>query len=234
MSPSDTDRHTRVRPRAARRWRLVLLSGACLVPVLLLGAFLALTFRPAWYQPGAVDRGRLLADKTALAQLQDDISAALNAGRTARFRLDEAQLNRWLTARGELWPELGADPEGIGQPVVRLADGVIRVAVLARVRGAEAIVELAGRVEPTAESIVVHCAHVRVGAVPIPRDWVLGQVSRRLARAANTKLTVAHGALRLANEWVWPNGKRRFRAAEIVVSAGAVEVALEPLGSAGR
>lgn len=204
------------------------------MPVLLLGAYLALTFRPAWYQPAAVDRGRLHADKTALAQLQDDISAALNAGRTARIRLDEAQFNRWLTARGELWPELGADPEGIEQPVVRLADGVIQIAALARVRGAEGVVELAGRVEPTAESIVVQCEHVRVGAVPIPRDWVLGQVSRRLARAANTKLTVTDGALRLANEWVWPNGKRRFRVAEFVVSAGAVEVALEPLGSASR
>lgn len=234
MPPDKSDRHTPGRPRAARRWRRVLLIGAGLVPVLLLGAFLALTFRPAWYQPGAVDRGRLLADKTALAQLQDDISAALNAGRTARFRLDEAQLNRWLTARGELWPELGADPEGIGQPVVRLADGVIQIAALARVRGAEGVVELAGRVEPAAEGIVIRCEHVHLGAVPIPRDWVLGQVSRRLARAADTKLTVADGALRLANEWVWPNGKRRFRVAELVVAAGAVEVALEPLGGAGR
>jgi hypothetical protein len=71
------------------------------------------TCRPEWYAPAAIDRVQLKSDKADFANLLDRIGAALNAGEAIEFEITEHQLNRWLAARGEIWPALRFEVQGL-------------------------------------------------------------------------------------------------------------------------
>ena len=214
-----------------RRWVLLACAGLF---VLFASLGVAATRRPGWYRPEPIDRERLHADKAALVSLQDEISAALNSGHEIRFRLDEAQINRWLAARAEMWPESAMELGSLQDPQVSLADGEIRIGATATKGSLRTVVALVCRVEVGEERIVVEHGGVRLGAIPVPAAWISDLIRRvsinsHGAIQANSPRTVA-----LENDWVWPNGKRRCRLRELHVSAGAAEVVLEPLATGRR
>lgn len=220
----------RGRGRGAYRWRHV----ALLAGLVLLLAAVALTWtatrRPAWYQPAAVDPGRLHDDKGALAALMDEIGAALNGGRNLTFELREDQVNRWIAARAEMWPGAPAALGPLSDPQVLFLGDRIRIAATIAHGGVRTVVSLTGRIKVTPDSLFVECESARLGALPVPREWVAKW-------AAQMPLVAKHLAIRpggdrtvsLANEWVWPNGKRRCRLGELQVLNGVARVVLEPL-----
>ncbi len=219
-------------PGKRRLWLYVGLSAAALLVLLLVSLGLALTWRPAWYQPAALDRARLHEDKTALARLQDDISAALNAGREIRVALTEEQVNRWLAARDELWPEALLDAQGVDQPHVSFLDGAARLAVTLR-RGAwGSVAGVVCRPELRGEEIRLHFEHTTLGAVPIASGWVDGLLAGVPATAGVRK--PGTNTITLPREWTWPNGKRPCRLREFKLSAGRLEFVLEPVGVLAR
>lgn len=239
MSPPATaSRPLRVR---RGRWRILAGAGGAAVVGLLLAGVLAAAWRPGWYRPAAVDHELLRADKAALFALQDQISAALNAGRPARFELRAEQVNRWLAARAELWPEVGLDLGPLCDPLVRLGPGAVQAAATAGGGGLRAVLSLTWRVQVTPDAIVVEAAAARLGALPIPAGWAAG-LWRDLplegvagGPLAGTARVTALGrsAVRIDNAWVWPNGRRRCRLAELRFSADVVTVQIDPL-PAGR
>lgn len=224
-------------PRPARRrmgWRKRVLLSAAGVVVVLAGFGLAVTRRPGWYRPAPIDRERLRADKVALVGLQDEISAAINSGHEIRIRLDEAQINRWLAARAEMWPDWLIDLGSLEDPQVSLGEGEIRIGATAIKGSLRTVVALACRVDVREEGVVLDYGGVRLGAIPVPERWISDLVDQVSANSEGAIHADAPGTVALENDWVWPNGRRRCRLRELVVSDGAVEVVLEPLAVGRR
>lgn len=215
-------------PVAARRRRLVrsllvaLLTGLAAV----LALFLAMTCRPSWYAPRAIDYARLRQDKADLLVLQDQISAALNAGRSVEIELNAAQLNRWLAARAALWPELGSGWTGVDDPFVRLEEGRVRVAVRVHGGSGGAIASATFAVDVTERELRLTCASARLGLVPIPSGWI------RSALTSVDTLSAIDGTgdqFAIENYFIWPNGKRPCKLAVVEIGESRLRLILEPV-----
>lgn len=218
----------KLRPTLARRnWRTTaLVAGAGLT---LTSVWMAVTRQPEWYHPRPIDRTRLHADKAALAGLFDNISAALNADHEIRFRLDEEQLNRWLAARAEMFPDAMMDLGTLEDPQVSLVNGEIRIGATATAGRVRAVLALACRVELQKERVTVLYKGLRLGVVPLPASWLPDPVNALSADGRSAIQVRAPGLVALSNDWVWPNGKRHCRLRELRVVDGAAEVVVEPL-----
>ncbi len=208
--------------RGAGCWKHAIVAGAV---TLLLGGgglLVGLVWRPAWYRPAAVDYGRLREDKAALVALEEEISAALNAGRSIRVEIRAEQLNRWLAARHEIWPNLIAELADLEDPVAEIGAGTVRLGVLWKRGHWRAVLSVQAEVLETRDELAVRCDAPRVGAVPIPRDWVAG-IPPAMGATWDTS-----GVLRIPNCWIWPNGRRACRLTALECRPGVVMVELGP------
>lgn len=210
-----------------RRWRstaLWLALAGVPLGVVLLG--LGATCRPAWYAPPAVDVGRLRDDKAALLDIENRISAALNAGRAVRIEVTAAQVNRWLAAREEFQPFAQLNFGPLERPMVDMHRGALHVAATVPWRGARPVAQFAVRPVLTAEALQLEIVGVRLGTIPIPRTWIAAALD-----AAGQNGGQRSGAtLILPRTGTWPNGKCPFRLREVTVGEGALTFVLEPLG----
>ncbi len=209
----------------------MLIGGAAGAGVLVALA-LAATYRPGWYSPVSVDHTRLRGDKRELAALLDEIGAALNAGRPVTFELHADQVQRWIAARSEMWPEAVIDLGPIREVMVLFDAGRVRVGAEVASGAVRVVVSLVCRAEVDGECVRLEYDSVRMGAVPVPRSWVAGMIARVRLSAGTERYIGQDGVIRLRNEWVWPNGRRRCRIAKLALSNGVARVTLEPL--AGR
>jgi hypothetical protein len=214
--------------RAGASWRVAGWSLCVIVPATAAGLGLAVTYRPAWYRPTSVDHSRLRTDKAALADLQEQISAALNSGREVRFQLHEDQLNRWLAARAEIWPDALTELDRWRHPQVSMADGYVRLGATARCGSFESVVALTCRVELSDNEVVLRFDGPRLGALPIPQGWVSNPFGGSPASSHSVIRAGGPGALIIANGWTWPNGRRRCRLRSLAIAAGVADVVIEP------
>lgn len=221
---------TQARARSRRtRWRIWLVSAAALAFLLLLGLVVAATYRPAWYAPAPIDFARLRDDKAALAALEDEISAALNAGREIRLQINAAQINRWLAARAEIWPQAAIPLANLDQPQVLLRDGQFSIGATGSAGEWRAVVALTGTVTVHDDRVSLELLAAHVGAVPIPAARLTQRLAGLVADHGHLRPTGDGRTLSLPNEWVWPNGKRRCRLREVSIRAGVMEVVLQPM-----
>lgn len=217
------------RPRRRRIGRVVLIALAILTGLALVLGGLA-SCRPAWYRPASIDHARLQADQADLVRLADAIGGALNAGEAIEFRLPADQINRWLAARRELFPEV-VFPELdrlLARPMVTIEDGALLGAALVEAGGWPMVLSAALRPRLLGEHIEVELADVRMGRLSAPQIAV-DEVARALRRAQSPPDTaMGESRIRLPRRHVWPNGKRRFQVALLELADGAVRVRLEP------
>lgn len=225
MTPSD---RTRLR------------RGAILLAALLTGVGIllpaGLTCRPSWYSTPQIDHNRLEEDKRALAALVDGISAELNAGRTVRVTLMQDQLNRWLTARREIWDVWPGVParslDLLLDPVVLIeSGGRLRIAGLADWRGWRVPLAFAATLAASDGYMRVEKYDAKAGLWPIPRQWIPRQLIAASRGAASQSDS---GAILVENEFTWPNGKVRYRVVEMRTETGAMFITLQPLNRERR
>jgi hypothetical protein len=217
------------RPR--RRWlRLALLVLPVAVAGLLLALGAALTCCPSWYEPPSIDYSRLQDDKRAQLRLENRISAALNDNRPVEFELDQAQVNRWIAARHELWPAEAPSFEPFERPQVVLLDGNrLRVGALLDHAGMQLVLSATLHLEAQPDGLVVNWDALRAGALPVPRRLIAGAARRLTDRLELDSQALFNQSITLPVEATWPNGKRRFRIADLSIRAGVMRVSLEPL-----
>lgn len=219
--------------RAATPWLRRLLRygllSAGLGVLAVVGLLVAITWKPAWYQPSAVDYARLDADKSFVAGAADRIGDALNHGQPITLEFDEAQLNRILTAREE-WPqgrEYSLGP--ISDPYIDLRGGDrIRLGARANYGGLRTIVSATVGIGVTNDLLTITLEEGAAGVAPAP-GGVLERVTMQLAEQAGQRsLEQTPGALTLANDFVWPNGRVRYRVIEIRTEESKLRVTLMP------
>lgn len=213
--------------RARRHWLVIGLL--ILLPLVLLSATaLIALYRPADYRPASVDHRLLNDDKRDLVNLVDRISGALNAGEAITIVLDEQQVNRWIVARGHLWPDVTLDITPLEHPQVTLRPGVVKIAAtLAQARW-RAVLTLACAIETTPESVRIECVGAAIGALPLPIRWALRWSEAAIATNLPREYRVSSGRLSLPNRFRWPNGDRRFSVDSIAIVDGAVHIVLIP------
>jgi len=229
LTPTEEFAPPRILRRRRRRWRLLLvvLPLVVLAAVLCVGA--ALTCQPAWYQPRSIDYERLEDDKRAQHRLENTISATLNDDRPVEFSLDEAQLNRWIAARQELWPTELPSIDPFSRPQVLLENGNrLRLAARVEHSGMQVVLSAMFQVDLQADALVVTWDSVQAGALPTPRA-LLEKAARKVAERLDLPdHAVTDGRITLPNEWLWPNGKRPFRISGFLITSGELHVRLEP------
>ncbi|MFQ5805144.1 MAG: hypothetical protein ACE5I3_01700 [Phycisphaerae bacterium] len=217
--------------RSRRNWlRLTLVLLPVAVLGLLLSAGAALTCRPAWYRPVSIDYSRLPEDKRAQLRLENEISAALNRNAPIEIELDEAQVNRWIAARHELWPTEAPSLEPFQRPQVVFRRGNrVRLAALVEQSGMQVVLSATFHVDLQPDALVVTWDAVHAGALPTPRKLIEKAARKLTRRLGLAEQDVTHGRMTLPVEGTWPNGKRRVRIANLVISDGVVHVSLAPL-----
>lgn len=217
------------RRRTWLRWTRLLSIASGLVAV---GYLSLASMRPAWYQPVPIDFARLPDDKSALFSVENAISAALNAGRPATITLDEAQLNRWIAARGELDAASLASSAGWSDPVVRLEAGTIRLG--ARLERGKAPFVMSVALRPVVDDGVldVRIEAISIGRARVPVSLLLPWVRSLTTESLPNELALHDRGVRVVGRLVWPNGRRAFRVSSVDVELGHVTFVLEPLATA--
>ena len=203
--------------------------GVTIVVLPLVGG-LALTCRPSWYQPVSIDYTHLQEDKRTQLRLENEISAALNNNRAVEIELEEAQVNRWIAARDELWPGETPSLEPFPRPqVVFLEPNRVRLAALVERSGMPVVLSATFQIDLQADGLVLSWERARAGVLPTPGK-LIEQAARRLTRRLRLDEQAATaGQVTLPGEWTWPNGKRRFRLADLAINDGVLRVTLVPL-----
>jgi hypothetical protein len=195
----------------------------------------AVTCRPAWYAPQAVDYVRLPEDKRALVSTVDRISAELQGTAPVTVQVDDEQVNRWIAARHELSPEEWLDAKlpdlnGLPPPHVSfLAGDRVRIAVLTERGGFGTVVSAVIRVHVLGDEVAIELDAVRLGRLPVPRSWVT-EALQGWERGSIREALAPDGTWRVPNDFVWPNGRRRFRLAAVRTSDNRLMLELDPLG----
>lgn len=223
-------RHATARIGTQRGRRRVLLLGSTALLLLAVGAAGAIGWRPSWYAAEPIDRQRLEEDKRDLAELLSGISDALNAGRPADVSIDRAQLNRWLAARRELWPEGDQLPSWLSEPRVGFEQpdrvqvgGLLRLGVLA------AVLSVEFSVRADSAYLYLNPTDAAVGSLPITAGWALTEVIAHGDGQMQKATIDGRPALKVLNEWVWPNGKVPFCVQNLRITPQRLSARLEPL-----
>lgn len=189
----------------------------------------ALTCRPPWYQPLSIDYSRLEDDKRAQLRLENRISAALNRGSPIEIELDEAQVNRWIAARHELWPGEVPSLEPFRRPqLVFLDRNRIRLGALVEHSALKVVLSVTFRIDLQPDNLVVTLEAVHAGTLPAPRRVIRPAAAKLADRSGLPEEAIAEGRIALPNEGTWPNGKRRFRVSDLSIRKGTIRVRLEP------
>lgn len=224
--------------RTLRRFlRTALLSlGSTLVLLIILGC--AVTCRPSWYQPGAIDVARLEDDKRDLVRLLDGVGDALNQSLPIDIELDEAQVNRWIAARRELPldledPAVAAFADVLGQlesPCVRfLGDDRIRLGAMVEYAGFRTVAAASLKLVLEDGRVRIAPDGVSAGVLPLPARALLRRVDEAVAGQGGAGPVFRDGAAEAPDHGRWPNGKRPFRVARLSVVSGRLQARLVPL-----
>ncbi|QOJ13565.1 MAG: hypothetical protein HRU75_02435 [Planctomycetia bacterium] len=214
------------------RWRLrhVLYALAAL-GVMTIGVLaLIASWRPTTYQPPAIDRARLPDDQRDLVNLLDRIGAALNEGRAITFSLEEAQLNRWLAARDELFIDTKLDlPPEVQGPQIRISErGMFELAAQFDTGFFRPVVRLGIAASLEGDDVRVSPGSLYVGGLRLMWSG-LPQGMIRTGGSTSANLRVIGNEVLVQNRFTWSNGRRDFSVTQLDFAASRVTITFTPI-----
>ena len=221
-----------------------------LFPLAAVSLWLALAYRPGWYQPPTLSDADLVRAHSSAISRIDFVSDRIVAGMPFEVELTERELNEWLAILPNAWPAvLDKLPPEIRHPVVRLGEGSMLLGMHYSRSGWQSIlsVSVTLSVASNGESVQVQVTEVHSGAVPVPGfvvDRILGlspeggegQPASEPRSSPNGAEVMAashdrivHRSFDYPNRFIWFNGKRPFRIAALTVEPGLLRLRLDPL-----
>lgn len=228
-------------PRRISRRRLTAwgLGGAAVVAVGLVASAWVLFQRvPPWYQPAPVPAADLQAVKDDLARFEIGLSERMNGDRPFSFAIAQEQLNRWLAARERMWPPARAwIPPMMDDPFVVFEPGRVLLAGTVTVGGVRTVLNARAEIRIDNAQLFLRVFGVKGGSLPVPDALVREHLRELDARHRRTTagpamLPSAEDVIvgwRIPAEFVWPNGKRRFRVRDVRIERGTMTFELQPL-----
>ncbi len=226
----------RISRRRLTAWAL---GGAAVVAVgLAASAWMLFQRIPPWYRPTPVPAADLQAVKDDLARFEIALSERMNGDRPFALVITQEQLNRWLAAREQMWPPARAwIPPLMEDPFVAFEPGRVRLAGTVTLGGVRTVLNATAEIRIDSDQLFLRVFGVKGGSLPMPDALVRERLRalderRRRTAAGPADLPSAEGVIvgwRVPAEFVWPNGKRRFRVRGVRVEPGAMTLDLEPL-----
>lgn len=223
-----------VRKRVIRRILLVwsLVSGAVCLSMLL-----AFQCRPSWYNPVAVGEEVLRRAQRESAGVIDDTGRHLVRREAYEVSITQQQINEWLAAMPKLWPRWGNRlPEDVRNLAAKLEPGRIRIGALVDRGGVRVVLNGALRISLANDghAIRIELEQIRGGKLAVPRRLIsavhgLLDDSEGSDNEQGTSIVDLFDGVDVPNDFIWPNGERRFRIADIRIEPGGVHLRLEPL-----
>jgi hypothetical protein len=203
------------------RWTAGITTGLAGLAAL---GFFAATSRPSWYQPVTVRPEEYAILRNQVPNFCNDIGIYLKAGQPFRITLPQEEINRWLAARGEIWPGLrDVLPSYIVDPVVSFQPGRIVLAARYDQSGLSSVLSLAVnlRLEAGGDEIHVEVGSLRAGYLPVPRALVDGLARKILVRQTGKHLDpLARCLSPQTGEYLLAGDPLESRAIDRVPSAG--------------
>lgn len=239
-----------------RRWiRRLSMAGAVLLG--LAGVLLvAATCTPGWYNPPTVGPADCREIRNELPTFVSTIGTYMEQSQPFRIELPEEKVNRWLAARGEIWPSLRhALPPEVQDPAVSFQPGRMVLGVRYQGGGISSVLSLAATVQldETGQAIVLGVGDYRAGLVPVPQSLVEEHARKAMAKALWEKLAgflrvgdmdlarqlrlsdeqlarlIDPSNIRLSSHGVWPNGKRPFHISNLSIEQGRMLIDIVPV-----
>ncbi len=228
---------------------LAALAGVLVMACVLLWA--ALAHVPDWYRPPQVTDAEYNDVKKALMDTVVGFTDALPAGQPFQITLTDAQINRWIAVRTDVWP--GADewiPDYVREPVVVFEPGGAVFGARFTSNGWEAILSARLTCDVGDDTITIQLDRLACGSCPLP----ISVVARRLRPV----LTAADGdvdimpdpmadavrffrqkgnaglqteGVTVENRLFWKPSERWFRIRSLSIEPGILRAEIEPLGS---
>jgi hypothetical protein len=84
------------------------------------------------------------------------------------------------------------------------------------------------RIEVRYDELVVGWDAIHAGLLPAPGKLLREATRELLGSFDSARVAARDQQLAFPNDWVWPNGKRRFRIADVSIQEGVARVTLEP------
>ncbi len=212
-----------------------------------------LTFqhKPGWYRPAVLDSAGLRRARRDATNTMDFIGDQIVRGEPFDLTLSERSVNEWLAALPHVWPEAARQ---LGTEFTDLAvdfyAGVVRVGGHFSSKGVRVIASVGLILEKTDDGRYLRIALIGAhgGSLPLPHV-VLESLLERLLRHARAMKRDPHATanpliralgeaescedlflgLRVGNRFIWPNGRRAFRIADIEISDDLIRLRIEPL-----
>lgn len=233
-------------PRTRKRLRWVIRGGSALFGIVGLALFLAAQRKPTWYAPAALDTQQRREARADATNLVDEISRLMVKGEPFVFSLSAARVTTWLGAV-DIEEFITSEDEAVrlARPAVALPGGE-RLAIGLEVArsGLRAVlsVEMRCALTEDGDELVVRIDSIRLGAIAIPRSQamkILAPVREELEAGLRAdpdgfgaRMEEGDGEslalIRVSNDFVWPNGERRFRIRSIDATESAVSFGIVP------
>jgi hypothetical protein len=223
---------------AVRRRRRVARAALFISPLMGVALWLSAQHKPSWYRPLKLDSESLQRVRREAVAQADDFGDRLVLGRPFEVTLTQREVNEWLTALPQIWPEANvAWPPEIHEPYVKFSPGTICLAAHVDRSVGQAIlnIDLVPELSPDGRSVRVAASALRLGSLPIPRvllERIASWVTPREAPendAHRVALAELFSGLTTANRFVWPNGERPFRIRSARIMNAELRLGIEPL-----
>lgn len=225
-------------------------GGALAAIVALAACWMVVHHIPGWYEPVDVPEARLDEIRANATRCYNRFGDGVVRRKRFALTLDERQVSEWIIARQRIWPESGAwVPIWVDDPIVRFRDGQVIVGVRVDVDGLQCIAGAHLTIELGSNDIlVVRLERLTVGSLPVPLGALAGPLARLLRmeghdldflpipvadaaqyfRESEPAVVLSEG-VRRANRFIWGNGRRPYRIADMEIGNGKLKLTIEPL-----
>ncbi|HSW45516.1 MAG TPA: hypothetical protein VLM89_08090 [Phycisphaerae bacterium] len=229
-----------------RFWKWATITTASALLLVAVAGWMLFQRIPDWYHPAEAHPDEAQSVRDDFTGTYNNLSIALNeSSGPFEFRLRQEQVNAWLSARHEIWPEARHWlPREVSGPQVIIEPGGIRLAAALRHSSLQAVISVRLKVSADDAGITVRLLGAAAGSLPIPKsqtrqfltmldqggNWPAGRrADGQLGDRSLPALGGLFDGVVFSNRWIWHNGRQPFKITRITCRPGELVLTFHPL-----